>query len=143
MLTFVKPRQRRGANPCSRLHELALEFSSEYNVYMKKVPKRLQGILWSVDTKHLDVKKDRAYIIYQVLLYGTLDEIRWLFNIYSKREIIDVFLRKSIKIYPRATFYFVKDFILDLRNIRLPEERYVTAISGPIEPRAASSVQET
>ena len=107
---------------------------------VNKVPKRLQSILWSTDVHSLDLESDKNYIIHQVLIYGTLEEIRWLFNTYSKREIINVFLSKPNKIYPRAVFYFIKNFILGLKSRELQEEKYVTSISGPIRPRSTRGV---
>ena len=105
-----------------------------------KIPKKLQPVLWSTDVKLLDVNRDKGYIIHQILIYGTFEEIRWLFNTYSKREIINVFLHNPNKIYPRAVFYFIKNFILGLKSRELQEEKYVTAISGPIRPRSTRGV---
>ena len=105
-----------------------------------KIPKKLQAVLWSVDVDQLNTQRDKHYIIAQVLLYGTFEEIRWLFNTYTRSEIVDSFVNHPIKMYPRNVFYFVKNFILGLRERRLPEEKYVTAISGPIEPRATRGI---
>ena len=52
-----------------------------------KIPENLQAVLWSEDIKTLDVQKDKTYIVSQVLRYGSLDEIKWLFKNYPKREM--------------------------------------------------------
>ena len=104
------------------------------------VPKKLQPILWSTDIRLLDIQRDRVYIIHQVLLYGTFEELQWLFSTYPKEEIADVFINRPQKIYPRSMFYFVKNFILQLKDKKLSEGKYVTSISGKIIPRATRSV---
>ena len=106
----------------------------------KKIPQRLQSVLWSTDVNLLDTKRDKNYIIHQVLLYGTFKEIQWLMQEYTKREIIDVFIRHPSKIYPKNAFYFIKNFILQLKNKKLLEEKYVSTISGQIKLRAARSI---
>lgn len=113
-----------------------------YNESMKSpaVPKKLQPILWSTDVKLLDVQRDKGYIINQVLIYGTLDETKWLFDTYSKREVVRVFLTKPSKQYPKEVYYFIKNFILSLKDNTLDEQDYVTSISGPTRPRAAKSI---
>lgn len=104
------------------------------------VPKKLQPILWSTDVKLLNVQRDKGYIIHQVLIYGIFEELQWLFSTYSKKEIIDVFINKPQKIYPRIVFYFIKNFILQLKDKKLSEGKYVTSISGPIVQRAGRSI---
>lgn len=104
----------------------------------RKIPKRLQSILWSVDTDQLGIRKDKHYIIHQILIYGNTDELRWLFKTYSKAEIIKVFLF-PYKNYPRETFYFTKNYILNLKDKNLNEDAYVTSIHGPVKLRATGS----
>jgi len=104
------------------------------------IPKKLQPILWSTNVSLLDMERDKHYIIHQVLIYGTFEELQWLFATYSKKEIIDVFISNPQKLYPRSMFYFVKNFILQLKDKNLSEGKYVTSISGKIIPRATRSV---
>ena len=106
----------------------------------RTVPKKLQAVLPSVNIKNLDLKRNRNYIIQQVLLYGSLKEIQWLFEAYEQREIVDSFVNHPIRMYPKETFYFIKNFILDLRDKKLTEEKYVTSISGQIRPRATGNI---
>lgn len=106
----------------------------------KAIPKKLQPILWSTDVRLLDKEKHKAYIINQVLIYGTLDEINWLFDAYSKKEVARVFLTKPSKQYPKVVYYFIKNFILSLKDKTLDEQDYVTSISGYTRPRATKSI---
>ena len=91
----------------------------------KSIPADFQPILWSANVKKLDLEKDKIYIIHQILSYGDLDQIKWLFKVYKKEEIRKVFLKSPKNLYIPAVFYFVKNFILDLRDKRLKEEKYV------------------
>lgn len=101
------------------------------------LPNRLKSIFWSADTDRLDAEKHKTFIIHNTLVYGTFEEIRRLFSLYPKNVIIDVFTNKPSKIYPKEVFYFIKNYILPLRETELDEENYITSISGPVRQRAA------
>lgn len=90
-----------------------------------KVPKSLQGVLWSKDVNHLDLIKDKNYIIHQIFSYGNLEDIFWLFKIYSKKNLQNTFINIPYKDYEASRFNFVKNLILDLKNIKLNEQLYV------------------
>lgn len=95
---------------------------------MTGVPKKLQGLLWSVSTDKLDLAKDRVYIIHQVLMYGDFDDIRWLFSIYPKEVIKRVFLESPQKVYTKEAFNYIKRYVLDIDREDPGSERYVNAI---------------
>jgi len=90
----------------------------------KKIPKELQPLLWSKSVGKLDLGRDRNYIIHQILSYGDLKHLRWLFKVYKNRDITDVFVRFPQKIYQPSVFYFVKNFILHLKTKKLKEKNY-------------------
>ncbi len=91
---------------------------------MVSPPQSLQAVLWSCPVSHLDVTKDRIYIINQVLAYGDFEELRWLLRTYSRKEIVDVFLHRPIRTYRKETFVFIRDYVLKSKT-SLPETRYV------------------
>lgn len=95
---------------------------------MAQVPSRLQGVLWSVPTDQLDLKKDKAYIINQVLMYGSLEDIRWLFKTYPKETIQEVFVNQPMKVYTKQGFNFIKNYVLGLRDRKLSPTNYVSAV---------------
>lgn len=95
---------------------------------MKRIPKDLQGILWSTKVDKLDLQEDKNYIIHQILAYGDLRQIKWLFRNYSKKEIIDNFVNLPRKNYTPAAFNFIKNFILHLENRKLDAQKYVKAV---------------
>ena len=88
------------------------------------VPKNLQGILWSRDVNNLDLDEDSAYIINQVLAYGTFESLKWLFKTYSKDKITKIFIKKPIKTYTHASFNFAKNILLEDKT-NLKEGRYI------------------
>lgn len=94
----------------------------------RKIPQKLQSVLWSTDVKLLDKDRDKNYIIHQILSYGILDEIRWLLETYTKKDIIHVFANVPYKDYDAARFYFVKNHLLNLKQQLLDEMLYVKNI---------------
>lgn len=108
---------------------------------MEKIPKHLQAVLWSTDVDKLDLERDKEYIIHQVLQYGTFTDIKWLFNIYSKQKVSDVFVLSPSKIYFQPVYNFVKNYVLGLNNIKLDADAYTTSISGPVRQRATRSIK--
>lgn len=92
-----------------------------------KIPKRLQSILWSKSIDKLSLKDDKNYIIHQVLMYGDLRDIKWLFDTYSRDKVQEIFIKHPKKVYTLPAFNFVKDIVLDLGDKKLKEDRYARA----------------
>lgn len=86
-------------------------------------PSELQGVLWSAPVAELDTERDRVYIIHQILAYGTLDDLRWLFSTYGKEVIQEVFARQPMKIYTASSLHF-SALLLGLRSEQVPQYRY-------------------
>ena len=95
---------------------------------MNRIPQSFQGILWSANVKNLDLEKDKVYIIHQILSYGTLEQIHWLFRVYSKEEIRKVFGTSPMKIYNFPTFDFIKNIVLGLKKKTIAPKKYVTTL---------------
>lgn len=89
-----------------------------------RVPKRLQGILWSRDVSSLDKNKDKNYIVHQILMYGSLEDFNWLKKTYSEDEIREVFIKSPRKVYTGSSYNFIKNYLLGIKE-KLPESRYV------------------
>lgn len=96
----------------------------------KNIPEKLQAILWSVNIDQLDIEHDKNYIIHQVLAYGTMEDVVWLFKTYSKQTIITVFINKPMKNYSKPVFNFVKNYLLNIKLPFLNQSDYVTSLSG-------------
>lgn len=89
-----------------------------------QIPTSWQGILWSRGISGLNWQKDRNYIIHQVLMYGSLDDIQVLFAQYGKKEIVETFKTHPKKIYSPQAFNFISRYLLGLRT-GLKQELYV------------------
>ena len=94
---------------------------------MKKIPSAFQPFLWSKNVEKMDRERDKIYIIHQILSYGDFKELRQLFKIYDRKEVGEVFTKYPKKIYQPSVFYFVKNFVLNLRKKRVNENNYVKA----------------
>lgn len=80
-----------------------------------KLPASLQSILWSADIKQLDLTKDKIYIINQILSYGGLKELRWLFSNYDTRLFFITLLGKyMLRLLPILLKYFPLLFLTEL-----------------------------
>lgn len=91
----------------------------------KHPPKHLQGVLWSHNVLDLDIETDKHYIVNQLLQYGTLDELRWLFKTYTKKTVQQVFIHQPAKIFSPASFHFVKQYLLQLSKETVSTDLYV------------------
>ncbi|MEK7497391.1 MAG: hypothetical protein AAB656_00545, partial [Patescibacteria group bacterium] len=86
-----------------------------------KVPKELQGVLWSIGVDKLDTKKNAPYIVNQVLAYGTMEHLKWLIKTYSIEKIKEVFKKSPSKVYTQAGFDWVTSILL--QESQKPDER--------------------
>jgi|SRR3989338_3816968 len=92
---------------------------------IKHPPKRLQGVLWSVSVDKLDLQKDKNYIINQVLAFGSLTELKWLFKTYAKTIVREIFITHPQKEYTRPAFNYWSNVIFKLENSHLSPNKYV------------------
>jgi len=97
-----------------------------------KIPASLQAILWSKDIENIDSCNDKIYIIHQVLAYGDMDEIKWLFTVYLEDEIKNIFISHPYKIYTRPIYFFIKDLILNIEE-DIDENDYVKNITESLK----------
>lgn len=62
--------------------------------------------------------------IHQTLMFGTLEEIKYLLNAVGKKKIKERFLKSPKKIYTASAFNFIKNFVLGI-NIKLDAQKYL------------------
>jgi len=53
----------------------------------KQIPSFSQPVLWSYPLNTLNLKKDKVYIITQILNYGDWNGVKWLRNVYGDETI--------------------------------------------------------
>jgi hypothetical protein len=90
----------------------------------KKVPKQFQRVLWSYDISKMDLEEDKKEIITQVLNYGTWEDLKLLYKLYSEKEIKEVIKN------PRRGVWFKKvlNFWTKIYNIKLKKKVFERAI---------------
>lgn len=89
-----------------------------------KIPKKMKWLFWSYDISSLDLKKDKDYIITQALNYGTWEDVRWLFRVYSEREIVKIIKTPSHGLWLEE----VLNFWLKIFDIKLKKNIYQKAL---------------
>lgn len=62
--------------------------------------------------------------IHQILVFGTLDDVRSLKKRVGKKRLEELFLRYPKKIYTMPTLNFIKNFILQI-NTPIDEQKYL------------------
>lgn len=75
---------------------------------MDHPPKWLQAVLKSAAVEDLNLEKNKAYVVHQVLAFGTWEQIRWLLNYYGVDTVREVFQKQPMKLYSPAAFYFTQ-----------------------------------
>lgn len=90
----------------------------------KTIPKALQAALWSYDLKKLDIEDDKKLIITQVLNYGVLEDVKWLYSVYSEYDIMEVVKD------PSRGRWFAKtlNFWLTVFDLEIDENKKAAAI---------------
>lgn len=89
-----------------------------------KIPKFLQSTLWSYDLNQLDLKGDRKLVITQVLNYGDWKDLKWLYSVYTEKDI------KEVVLHPSKGLWFEKvlNFWEVVLKIRIPKKLKEKAI---------------
>lgn len=90
-----------------------------------KLPKNLQGILWSMDIKDIDPDKDKDYIIHQILAYGAWDHLVWLVNKYGIDQIKSIFVNQPEKDYSEQSFNFAQKVLFNIPDSAINKKHYV------------------
>ncbi len=87
----------------------------------------MQALFWSGDIGLLDANKDKRLIIHKVLSCGSLSDLKWLFNNYSKSTVKNVFLANPKKFYTPSAFNFISRHLLRISK-KPDKKRYVKNI---------------
>ena len=53
------------------------------------LPQSVKNTLWSYDISQIDIQKDKNIIIFNILNFGTIESIKWLYRTYTKEDIIN------------------------------------------------------
>lgn len=90
----------------------------------REILEELQGRLWSYPVENLDIEEDKDYIVTQILNYGTWEDVKLLYKLYSEEEI------KEVVSNPGRGLWFDKtlNFWTMILNVELSEEAYNKAL---------------
>lgn len=92
----------------------------------KHPPKFLQPYLWSYDLSEIDLDNpnDQGVIITQVLNYGTLKDVQWLFKTYSPQKIKKIIKNPHRGVwFPETLNYWDRLF-----RLNIPKKKYQEAV---------------
>ena len=89
-----------------------------------KISQKMKWLFWSYNLASLNLRDDKDYIITQTLNYGTWEDLKWLFKIYSEKEIKEVIKNPDRGLW----FEKVLNFWLTIFNIKLKKNIYQKAI---------------
>ncbi len=91
---------------------------------MKKIPQNIMPCLWSYDVENIDTAKDKETIITRVLNYGDAERIKWLYSVYSEKDI------KKVILNPLRGRWFEKvlNFWEIILKIKIPKEKREKAV---------------
>jgi hypothetical protein len=70
---------------------------------MIQIPDSVKAVLWSYDLTKIDPAKHKKLIISQVLNFGSLDAISWLFSSYSAADIKEAALKTPLGSWNRKS----------------------------------------
>lgn len=94
-----------------------------------------QAVVWSKKKSKLS-REDQAYKFNQILMYGSLEEIKDLINKEGLDRVKEVFVNQPTKIYTKPAFNLIKNFILKIRK-DLDQSKYIKTMSPSAENPAS------
>jgi hypothetical protein len=90
----------------------------------KPIPRFVSPCLWFCNINKVDLLKDKQMIITQVLNYGNEKRVRWLYSVYSEKDI------KNVVSHPGRGLWFDKvlNFWERMLSIHIPKKTRQKAI---------------
>jgi hypothetical protein len=84
----------------------------------KKIPQSLISLFWPYNLEELDLKRDKELIVTQILNYGNWQDLKWLYSVYSEKDI------KEVLSNPRRGMWFERtlNFWEKVLNLRIPKK---------------------
>lgn len=91
----------------------------------KRLPKFLSSYFWDVDFNSLTPSRNRKYIAERVLEYGDRKQVRWLFDNFSKKELVS-FVSSTRNLSRKSLNFWVMYFGIPKNKVRCLKEPYLT-----------------
>ncbi|MFB6225686.1 MAG: hypothetical protein ABEI13_04490, partial [Candidatus Paceibacteria bacterium] len=64
-------------------------------------------IIWTRDVQMLDPEADKIVIIHHTLRYGSMEQLRWLNDVYGQEKVKRVFTEHPMKMYDDPSLRFI------------------------------------
>lgn len=90
---------------------------------MAHPPAVLQAVLKSTAIEDLDLQKNKAYIVHQILALGTWEQIAWMLKYYGVDTVRDTFQTQPMKLYSPEALHF-SQLILDVSETQIRSDHY-------------------
>jgi hypothetical protein len=88
----------------------------------KEFPESVVSCLWSYDIENMDIQENKDLIITQILNHGVWYDIKWLYSVYSERDIKRVVMNPARGMwFPKALNFW--QTVLDIKIDKKIEER--------------------
>lgn len=92
----------------------------------------LKPIFWDLDAEKLDIKKNSRQIIERVLEYGNTLPVHWMFENYSKEEIVEV-VKYSRQLSQKSANFWANYYQIPKNEVRCLSNHFL-AIRKSIWP---------
>lgn len=106
------------------------------------IPQYLFRYFWEVDASKVDVQKRARYIIERILEYGDMDAVKWMFNMYPKKVIVEV-LKSSRSLSRKSANHWALIFEVLKSQILGLSKNFKPIIPQPPKPLWISSIWDT
>lgn len=67
--------------------QLVNQSGNQLNRPLRPVPDAIRGFLWSYDINALDVYRDQKRIITNIMVYGNIAAVKWMFQTYDQVQM--------------------------------------------------------
>jgi hypothetical protein len=78
---------------------------------MKEMPQSAKNCLWSYDIDKLNLEINKGKIIFNILNFGNMEAVKWLFNTYKKQEIVKVAVSTSETEWSKKSLNYWKNIL--------------------------------
>ena len=83
------------------------------------IPENIKPLVWYVNSRSLDVNKDKNDIILNVVNEGTMEQWRWLANTYGKDEIKSILQQRlATELHPESRN--LAEILFDVKQYHAP-----------------------
>ena len=87
------------------------------------IPERIKRLFWDVDKERIDIKDQRSFIIRRIIDFGNMDDVKWMLNVYTSDEIIEV-VKKSRGLSRKSAYFWSAYFNIPKKDVECLKKSY-------------------